>query len=79
MKKEKGFSTIEGVVRQNTDNSLPIIKLLKEEKELFYKWTLEMEPETRDIFVRHGRECVTDDELFEIGFRRCLEETLEKA
>ena len=76
--KDKKPSTIEGIIRQNTDNSLPYIVILDEVEEVFHKCTLGMEEKTREMLINWGKETITDDEYAEIGFINGLKETIEK-
>ena len=73
----KDDSTIEGIIRQNTDNPLPIIRIVSEEDEAHTKLVLEMEPETRDMLIKWGKIEATDDQFAEIGFIKALEDTIK--
>ena len=61
----------------SNSESLPIIKIVSTEDEVFTKMNLEMEDETYDMLVKWGKEVATDEDYIEIALRAGLEEFLE--
>ena len=57
--------------------SLPIIKIVSTEDEVFTKLELEMEDNTHDMLVKWGKEVATDEDYISIAMRHGLEEYLD--
>ena len=57
--------------------SLPIIKIISTEDEVFTKLDLEMEDSTHDMLVKWGKEVATDEDYIEIAIRAGLEEYID--
>jgi hypothetical protein len=54
--------------------SLPIIRIISTEDEVFTKMNLEMEDSTHDMLVKWGKEVATDEDYISIALRAGLEE-----
>ena len=62
---------------KDLDLTLPIIRIVSTEDEVFTKMNLEMEDETHDMLVEWGKEVATDEDYISIAIRHGLEEYLE--
>ena len=58
----------------SSSESLPIIKIVSTEDEVFTKMNLEMEASTHDMLVKWGKEVATDEDYISIAIRAGLEE-----
>jgi len=61
------------------DPTLPIIKIVSEEEELFVKMELEMEDKTHDMLVKWGKEVASDEDYIEIAVRAGLKHHIHRA
>ena len=58
----------------SSSDSLPVIRIVSTEDEVFTKLDLEMEDSTHDMLVKWGKEVATDEDYIEIAIRAGLEE-----
>ena len=61
----------------SSSDSLPVIRIVSIEDEVFTKLDLEMEDSTQDMLVKWGKKVATDEDYIEIAVRAGLEEYLE--
>jgi hypothetical protein len=74
MKKKKTTTTS---TLTSSSDSLPVIKIVSTEDEVFTKMNLEMEDSTHDMLVKWGKEVASDEDYIEIAIRAGLEEYVE--
>ena len=60
-----------------SSSSLPVIRIVSTEDEVFTKLDLEMEDSTHDMLVKWGKEVASDEDYISIAIRAGLEEYLE--
>ena len=60
----------------NSD-SLPVIRIVSTEDEVFTNLELEMEDSTHDMLVKWGKEVATDEDYISIAMRHGLEEYVD--
>ena len=70
MKKKTSTSTL-------SSDSLPVIRIVSTEDEVFTKMNLEMEDSTHDMLVKWGKKVATDEDYISIAMRHGLEEYLD--
>ena len=62
---------------KDLDLTLPIIRIVSTEDEVFTKMNLEMEDETHDMLVKWGKEVASDEDYISIAIRAGLEEYVD--
>ena len=72
MKKKTTTSTL-----TSSSDSLPVIRIVSTEDEVFTKLDLEMEDSTHDMLVKWGKEVATDEDYIGIAITHGLEEYLD--
>jgi hypothetical protein len=63
---------------KETEEDLPIIKLVKETKVTCYDWELEMDDDTFAMMVKMGKEEATDQDFVNIAMLAGLKHYLDK-
>jgi hypothetical protein len=79
MKKKTQTSTLtsSSELAPSCSDSLPVIRIVSTEDEVFTKLDLEMEDSTHDMLVKWGKEVATDEDYISIAIRAGLEEYLK--
>ena len=72
MKKKTQTSTL-----TSSSDSLPVIRIISTEDEVFTKLDLEMEDSTHDMLVKWGKEVASDEDYISIALRAGLEEYVD--
>ena len=60
------------------DDSLPVIKVVKETKVTCYDWELEMDDDTFAMMVKWGKEEATDKDFVNIALKAGIQHLLDK-
>ena len=61
------------------DPTLPIIKIVSEEEEMYVKLGLEMEDETHDMLVKWGKEVASDEDYINIALTDGIKHYIHRA
>ena len=61
----------------SSSESLPVIRIISTEDEVFTKMNLEMEDSTHDMLVKWGKEVASDEDYISIALRAGLEEYVD--
>ena len=61
----------------SSSDSLPVIRIISTEDEVFTKLDLEMEDSTHDMLVKWGKEVASDEDYISIALRAGLEEYVD--
>ncbi len=75
----RSISTLtSSMTTKETEEDLPIIKLVKETKVTCYDWELEMDDDTFAMMVKMGKEEATDQDFVNIAMLAGLKHYLDK-
>lgn len=69
---------LEGMIRQNTENPLPILKILETRDIPYVEMDIEGEENAVKAIVDMGKEVATDEDYFNIGLTHGLKEAIKK-
>jgi hypothetical protein len=76
-KTQTSTSILNSELAPNCSKSLPVIRIVSTEDEVFTKLDLEMEDSTHDMLVKWGKEVASDEDYIEIAIRAGLEEYVD--
>lgn len=75
----RSISTLtSSMTTKETEEDLPIIKIVKETKVTCYDWELEMDDDTFAMMVKMGKEEATDQDFVNIAMLAGLKHYLDK-
>lgn len=75
----RSISTLtSSMTTKETEEDLPIIKIVKETKVTCYDWELEMDDDTFAMMVKWGKEEATDQDFVNIAMSAGLKHYLDK-
>ncbi len=69
---------LEGMIRQNTENPLPILKILETRDIPYVEMDIEGEENAVKAIVDMGKEVATDEDYFNIGLTHGLKESIKE-
>ena len=75
--KKKPKTTTTTLPSSEVDPTLPIIRIVSEEKEMHVKMELEMEDSTHDMLVKWGKEVASDEDYIRIAIDAGIREAVD--
>jgi hypothetical protein len=70
--------TLEGMIRQSTENPLPILRILETRDIPYVEMDIEGEEDAMQVIVNMGKEVATDEDYFNIGLTHGLKEAIKE-
>lgn len=70
--------TLEGMIRQSTENPLPILRILETRDVPYVEMDIEGEVDAIKVIVDMGKEVATDEDYFNIGLTHGLKEAIKE-